>query len=78
MQVLDCNHPVTGLAVSTDNGRNWQQTVRREYNFFEKEASGGFDKDSVMVRVTCSNKNTVIIPDVAMGNDAKTVAPVNC
>jgi len=78
LQVLDCNHPVTGLAVSTDNGKTWQATVRREYNFFEREQAGGFDKDSVMVRITCSNKVSVIIPDVSMAGEAKTVAPVNC
>jgi expansin len=78
MQVLDSNYPVTALDVSTDGAQTWQSTVRREYNYFEKEKAGGFDKDTLFVRVSCSNGRQVIIPNVSQASEAKTVAPVNC
>jgi expansin len=78
LQVLNCNYPIIALDVSTDNTQSWQPTVRRDYNFFEKDKSGGFDKDIVTIRITCSNGRSVIIPNVSMASEAKTVAPVNC
>ena len=69
---------MVSLAVSVDNGKSWERSIRKEYNFFEREKSGGFGADRVMVRVTCSNGNSVVVPDVDMASGAKTAAPVNC
>lgn len=78
LQVLDANYPITALDVSTDNGRSWQPTIRKEYNYFERERSAGFEKDFVFVRISCSNGRQVIIPNVSAANEAKTEAPTNC
>ncbi|KAL8297880.1 hypothetical protein RB600_002751 [Gaeumannomyces tritici] len=78
LQVLDANYPVTALDVSTDNGQSWKSTIRKEYNYFEREGSAGFEKDFVHVRISCSNGRQVIIPNVSAANEAKTEAPVNC
>ncbi|KAK0730229.1 RlpA-like double-psi beta-barrel-protein domain-containing protein-containing protein [Lasiosphaeris hirsuta] len=78
MQVLNANFPVTALHVSTDGGNRWEETTRQNYNYFEKEGKGGFGKDRVMVRVSCSNGRQVILPDVSMEEKAETSTPVNC
>lgn len=78
MQVLDCNYPITALSVSTDGANTWQPTVRRDYNYFEKEKGSGFEQDTVVVRVSCSNGRQVILPNVSAASEAKAVAPVNC
>jgi len=81
MQVQNANFPVTGLEVSTDNANSWLPTVRRNYNYFERDTedgSGGFGSDRVWVRIGCSNGRQVIIPDVGMTSEAKFTAPVNC
>jgi expansin (peptidoglycan-binding protein) len=81
MQVLNCNYPITALDVSTDNTNSWQPTIRRDYNYFERNAtagSGGFGADRVTVRISCSNGKQVIIPDVGQDSETKAVAPVNC
>ncbi|SPO05196.1 related to extracellular cellulase CelA/allergen Asp F7-like, putative [Cephalotrichum gorgonifer] len=78
MQVLNANYPVTDLEVSADDNRTWESTVRQDYNFFEKEDKSGFGKDRVSVRVSCSNGNQVIIPNVSMESEVQIVAPVNC
>ncbi|KAK0648882.1 RlpA-like double-psi beta-barrel-protein domain-containing protein-containing protein [Cercophora newfieldiana] len=78
MQVMNANYPVTALHVSTDGGNRWEATVRRDYNFFEREASGGFGQDRVLVRVSCSNGRQVILPDVSMSEYSESRAPANC
>lgn len=80
MQVMNANYPVTALHVSTDGGSRWTETVRRDYNFFERDggSSAGFGQDTVIVRVTCSNGRQVILPNVSMGELAESRAPVNC
>ncbi|KAL8408396.1 hypothetical protein RB594_007000 [Gaeumannomyces avenae] len=78
LQVLDANYPITALDVSTDNGQSWKPTIRKEYNYFEREGSAGFEKDFVHVRISCSNGRQVIIPSVSAASEAKTEAPVNC
>lgn len=78
MQVLNANFPVTALHVSTDGGNRWEETSRQNYNYFEKEGKGGFGKDRVMVRISCSNGRQVILPDVSMAEKAETSTPVNC
>ena len=78
MQVMNANYPVTALHVSTDGGQRWEATVRRDYNYFERDAKGGFGQDRVLVRVTCSNGRQVILPDVNMAEYAESKAPANC
>lgn len=80
LQVLNANLPITALDVSTDGGQNWEETVRREYNFFERATgkSGGFSADRVMVRVSCSNGRRVILPEVSAAELVVTRAPTNC
>ena len=78
MQVLNANYPVTSLHVSTDGGDSWAETVRRDYNYFERDGKAGFGQDRVMVRVSCSNGRQVILPDVSMAELAQATAPVNC
>ncbi|KAE9965647.1 hypothetical protein EG327_000401 [Venturia inaequalis] len=36
MQVVNSNIAVSSLEVSTDGGNSWQETTRREYNYFER------------------------------------------
>ncbi|KAK3941011.1 RlpA-like double-psi beta-barrel-protein domain-containing protein-containing protein [Diplogelasinospora grovesii] len=55
MQVFNANQPVTSLDVSTDGGKAWQTTIRRDYNYFERPSGGGFGTDAVTVRITCAN-----------------------
>ena len=78
MQVLNANYPVTDLSVSTDSGNSWRSTERKNYNYFERPGSDGFEKDRVYVKIRCSNGNQVILPDVPMTSELVTKAPVNC
>ncbi|KAH8882334.1 barwin-like endoglucanase [Thozetella sp. PMI_491] len=78
VQVLSANFPVIALDVSNDNLQTWQPTVRMDYNFFEKDGKGGFDKDVVAVRVTCSNGRTVVVPELRLQEKTSIAAPVNC
>ncbi|KAK1835008.1 RlpA-like double-psi beta-barrel-protein domain-containing protein-containing protein [Podospora conica] len=80
LQVLNANLPITALHVSTDKGQTWEETVRREYNFFERAEgkNGGFSADKVMVRVSCSNGRRVILPEVSAAELVVTRAPTNC
>lgn len=41
MQLLNRNQPVTSLDVSSDGGKTWQGTVRKDYNYFQKAGRGG-------------------------------------
>lgn len=77
MQVLNCNYPVTNLEVTTD-GETWEATERQDYNYFEKEDKSGFGEETVTVRITCSNGNQVVIPNVNQVPEEEIVAPVNC
>ncbi len=81
MQVMNANYPVTALHISTDGGQRWWEAVRKDYNFFERDArdgKGGFEQDRVLVRVSCSNGRSVILPDVSMAEHAEARAPANC
>ena len=81
LQVLNANLPITALHVSTDGGQTWEETARREYNYFERAAGkggGGFNADRTMVRITCSNGRGIILPEVSAAENAQTRAPTNC
>ncbi|KAL8285819.1 hypothetical protein RB597_002749 [Gaeumannomyces tritici] len=79
MQVFNSDKKVTALDVSTDGGRTWQPTARRDYNFFEKPGGGGgFGADAVTVRVTCAGGGTVTMQNVGMTSGATFTAAGNC
>ncbi|CAF3540654.1 unnamed protein product [Fusarium graminearum] len=64
MQVRNSNLPIKSLEVSTDNGKSWIGTTRKEYNFFENPS--GFRTDTVDVRVTSSTGSTIIVKGVSV------------
>jgi expansin (peptidoglycan-binding protein) len=64
MQVRNSNLPVKSLEVSTDNGKSWTGTARKDYNFFENPS--GFRTQTVDVRVTSSTGSTIIVKGVNM------------
>ena len=78
MQIINSNNPVTGLDVSVDGGKNWQFTVRRDYNYFERNSNDGFGADTVLVRVRCSNGKQIIVQGVSMVSNASFTASGNC
>ncbi len=78
VQVLNCNFPIIAMDVSSDNAQTWQSTVRMDYNYFEKDGKGGYGKDVVSIRVSCSNGRQVIVPELRLQDKASTMAPVNC
>lgn len=78
MQVINANVPVSSLDVSTDGGSTWTTTVREDYDYFQLESGAGTDSDSVTVRVTCENGNTVTIDDVGATSEVTYAATSNC
>ncbi|KAF5677016.1 extracellular cellulase [Fusarium heterosporum] len=64
MQVRNSNLPVKSLEVSTDGGKSWKATARKDYNFFENPS--GFQTQTVDVRVTSSTGGTIIVKSVNM------------
>lgn len=79
MQVLNCNQPVTALDVSTDGGKSWQATTRKDYNYFQKAGGGGgFGTSSVTVRITCQDGKKVVAPGIGVDGDTEFTTPVNC
>ncbi|KAF2868368.1 RlpA-like double-psi beta-barrel-protein domain-containing protein-containing protein [Massariosphaeria phaeospora] len=75
MQVMNANEPVAKLEVSTDGGKSWKATARKEYNFFEN--SSGFGTDAVDVRVTSSKGGVVVVKNVSIKENSKTTAGGN-
>lgn len=64
MQVTEANRPVKSLEVSVDGGKTWQQTQRRDYNFFQKLDRKGFGTKAVDIRITSTTSQTIIIKNV--------------
>ncbi|KAJ4190926.1 hypothetical protein NW755_005141 [Fusarium falciforme] len=75
IQVVNANEPVTKLEVSTDGGSTWQETERKDYNFFENSA--GFGVDSVDVKITSKTGKTVTVSGVGVEAGAKFEADSN-
>ncbi|EEU42231.1 uncharacterized protein NECHADRAFT_93246 [Fusarium vanettenii 77-13-4] len=75
IQVVNANEPVTKLEVSTDGGSTWQETERKDYNFFENSA--GFGVDSVDVKITSKTGKTVTVSGVGVEAGAKYDADSN-
>ncbi|KAK7424667.1 hypothetical protein QQZ08_008550 [Neonectria magnoliae] len=70
MQVMNHNEPVKSLDVSTDGGKTWQTTIRKEYNFFEKQS--GFGTQQVDVRVTSSTGKSITVRNVSIAAQSET------
>lgn len=75
MQVRNSNVPVKSLEVSTDGGKSWKGTTRRDYNFFENPS--GFGTQTVDVRVTGSTGATIIVKNVSVQPMKETKAGSN-
>ncbi|KAL0938795.1 rare lipoprotein A [Colletotrichum truncatum] len=75
MQVLNHNEPVKSLEVSTDGGATWQQTTRKEYNFFENPS--GFGTNTVDVKVTSESGKTTTAKNVSIQADSEHLASSN-
>ncbi|KLP21431.1 Uncharacterized protein LW94_11480 [Fusarium fujikuroi] len=73
MQVRNSNLPVKSLEVSTNSGKTWTGTTRKDYNFFENPS--GFQVDTVDVRITSSTGSTIIVKNV--GAKASTEYPAS-
>jgi expansin (peptidoglycan-binding protein) len=81
MQVQNSNWPVETLQVSTDGGRSWQNTISRDYNYFEKDSKSGgagFGTEKVDLKITCFNGNSVYMRDVEVKDKKKIWADGNC
>jgi expansin (peptidoglycan-binding protein) len=79
MQVQHANWPIQALEVSTNGGRDWQNTLSRDYNFFEKApGGGGYGGDRVDLKITCANGNVVMMMDVEVKDKVKVWATSNC
>lgn len=72
MQVTDANRPVKSLEVSTDGGSTWQQTQRRDYNYFQKLDRKGFGTKPVDIKITSSIGKTIVIKNVTADVGGKT------
>jgi expansin (peptidoglycan-binding protein) len=75
MQVMNANVGVAKLEVSTDSGKSWKATQRKDYNFFENPS--GFGTAAVDVRVTSVNGGTLVVKGVKVGSDAMTTGSGN-
>ena len=75
MQVMNANVRVTKLDVSTDGGKTWKPTTRKEYNFFENPA--GFGTQTVDVRVTSAGGKTIVVKGVDVKPDSLKTAGSN-
>jgi expansin (peptidoglycan-binding protein) len=78
MQVQNSNWPIKSMEVSTNGGRDWQNTASRDYNFFEKSNGGGYGVDRVDLRISCANGNVVMMTDVEVRDKSKVWATSNC
>ncbi|KAF2184636.1 carbohydrate-binding module family 63 protein [Zopfia rhizophila CBS 207.26] len=75
MQVMNSNVPVSKLEVSTDGGKTWQGTTRKEYNFFENPS--GFGTDTVDVKVTSVNGGSITVKNCGVVPSSKITASSN-
>ncbi|KAI0123360.1 RlpA-like double-psi beta-barrel-protein domain-containing protein-containing protein [Xylariales sp. AK1849] len=75
MQVVNANVPVSTLEVSVDGGSTWQSTTRQDYNFFEN--SSGFGTETVSVRITSTDGQTITVDDVSVAASLETSAGSN-
>ncbi|KAK5168684.1 uncharacterized protein LTR77_005993 [Saxophila tyrrhenica] len=74
-QVVNANHRVSKMEVSTNKGRSWQSAKRTEYNFFE--ISSGVGASSAWIRVTSNTGHSVVVQNVPMTANATKKAKKN-
>ncbi|KAF2205791.1 barwin-like endoglucanase [Delitschia confertaspora ATCC 74209] len=75
MQVVNANIPVSKLEISTDGGKTWQATTRKEYNFFENPS--GFGTETVDVRVTSTSGQAIVVKKVGVASGSSVTAGSN-
>ena len=75
MQVQNANTAVKSLEVSTDGGKTWQKTERKEYNYFENSA--GFGTSSVDVKVTGTSGESIVVKNVSIAPQSTKTAGSN-
>jgi expansin (peptidoglycan-binding protein) len=78
IQIQNANWPVDAVHVSTDLGNTWENTISKDYNFFERKAGGGFDKDVVDLKISCFGGSVVFVRDVEIKDRKKIWADGNC
>ena len=75
MQVLNANVPVAKLEVSVDGGASWQDTMKRDYNFFENPSD--FGDDSVDIKIMSINGDSIIVKSVGVAPSSTITAGNN-
>lgn len=75
MQVVNHNQPIKSLEVSTDSGKTWTATTRKDYNFWENPS--GFRVETTQVRVTATTGKSIVITNVGTAAGAKYSASSN-
>lgn len=75
MQVVNHNQPIKSLEVSTDSGKTWTATTRKDYNFWENP--NGFRVETTQVRVTATTGKSIVITNVGTTAGAKYSATSN-
>ncbi|KAL1306583.1 hypothetical protein AAFC00_005267 [Neodothiora populina] len=74
-QVVGAKRRTAKLEVSTDQGKTWKSTERKDYNFFE--ISSGVGASTAWIRATSHVGTTVTVKDVSMTADAVATATAN-
>jgi expansin (peptidoglycan-binding protein) len=75
MQVMNSNVPISKLEVSTDGGKTWKATTRKDYNFFENPA--GFGAETVDVKVTATSGSAIVVKSVGIAPKTTKTGPSN-
>jgi expansin (peptidoglycan-binding protein) len=75
MQVMNSNVSVSKLEVSTDGGKTWKATTRKEYNYFENPA--GFGAETVDVKVTSKSGSAIVVKSVSIAPKSTKTGPSN-
>ena len=74
-QVVNGRRRTKSLEVSTNQGRTWKHTQRKDYNFFE--ISSGVGASSAWIRVTSRSGAKVVVKGVPMVANAVKKASKN-
>ncbi|KAF2755994.1 barwin-like endoglucanase [Pseudovirgaria hyperparasitica] len=75
IQVENSNVQVQKVDVSTDGGKTWKDTTRKDYNYFEIHEGTG--TDSVSVKITSVGGKTITVHDVSCADSATMSAGSN-
>ncbi|KAF2431826.1 hypothetical protein EJ08DRAFT_712199 [Tothia fuscella] len=78
VQIQAANWPVDAVYVSTDDGKTWENTVSKDYNFFERQDGGGFGTSTVALKITCVKGAAVYIRYFQIQDRKKQWAEANC